>query len=632
MYFSKITRGFTAGLMVVSMVTLSPVMALAANTNTNTTSTAITQLITNILFMTGSDSTLIAGEVNTVNIRLYDQLGALFSGDVTADLTAPDGTIKSYSISGSNGIYSVADVNPLTVGKYTLTVRQGFNQYGKIYSAENTITVLGSVATAQGNLVLNSSSQIKVKLADSNGVPLAGKALTVDASDVGLGVQNLTTLSDGTCDFSLTPTEDGTVNFQHGGLIVGSLKVAGSEGATVTTTGSLVLNSPSLITGTLLDSNGNPLAKTSVTLDESGISQSSQSATTLNDGTFSISVTPTRLGKVDFTYAGNIVGSINVQPTYVANPRIGADISDNSSMSVAVARKGWTSAQNVILTRQDVLVDAMTAIPLSKKLDAPILMTESNSLPEAVLAEIKTLKAAHIYIIGGGGAVSPGIEDLLTGQGLTVTRLGGTDRYDTAAQIAQLLGPAPTAYLAYGYGEPDAIVGSVFAAEQGYPVLLTTSASLPAETQNYLSKAGTKAIAILGGEGVVTPALEGTLASTYSVTRLGGSDRYYTEQAVCENFFADKSTSVQYPVFFASSSVSPNDVSGGIPDASALLAGALAAKQNGLLMIVPNDTLPDGVNNFLLYNKVYIPQSTVVGNMNSIKGELETELEAVLSR
>jgi len=104
------------------------------------------------------------------------------------------------------------------------------------------------------------------------------------------------------------------VYFQHGGLNVGSITVAGGEGATITTTGSLVLNSPSLITGTLLDSNGTPLTKTNITLDESGISQASQSATTLNDGTFSISMTPTRLGKVNFVYAGNIVGSITVQP------------------------------------------------------------------------------------------------------------------------------------------------------------------------------------------------------------------------------------------------------------------------------------------------------------------------------
>ncbi|MDR3543905.1 MAG: cell wall-binding repeat-containing protein [Desulfosporosinus sp.] len=630
MRLGNVTRSITASLMVLSMLCLSPAMALAGSTITTTD--ANSQLLNGLVFATSTDSTIIAGEVSTVNVLLYDKNNLPFSGNLTADLTAPDGTVKIYSVSGNNGTYTVTGLNPLSAGSYTLTVRENFNEYGKVYTATGIITVLSSVATATGNLVLNNSSLIKVKLADSNGNPLASKDITVDASAVAAGNQNLTTLSDGTCSFSITPTQMGTVYFQHGGLVVGSLEVAGGAGATVKTSGALVLNAPSLVTGTLLGSDGNPLTKTTVTLDESGIAGSTQTYTTLNDGTFSVAMTPARLGTVNFLYGGDIVGSMAVQPTYVANPRIGASTSDNPSMSVAVAQKGWTSAQNVILTRQDVLVDAMTAIPLSKKLDAPILMTESNSLSDAVLTEIQSLKATNIYIIGGVGAVSTAVENQLTSQGLDITRLSGTDRYDTAAQIAKLVGPAPAAYLAYGYGEPDAIVGSVFAAEQGYPVLLTDSSSLPASTQTYLSGAGTKELLILGGEGVVTPALATSLANNYSVTRLGGSDRYYTEQAVCENYFGAKPVSDQYPVFFASSSVSPNDVSGGTPDASALLAGALAAKQNGLLMVVPNNTLPDGVNNFLLYNKVYIPQSTVVGNVNAVSGALETQLEAVLSR
>lgn len=634
MRLGKVTRCFTAGLIVFSMVTLSPVTVLAAVSGSSSTGTSASfiQLITNIFFVSDADSTLIAGEVSTVNVKIYDQLGGLFSGDLSADLIAPDGTVKNYPISGSNGIYTITNVNPLTPGTYTWSIKQGFNQYGKVYSAEKKFTVLGSTATATGNLVLNTASQIVVKLTDSNGNPLAGKDLTVDASEVGLGIQSYTTLSDGTCDFSLTPTQDGTVYFQHGGLVVGSLAIAGSDDAKVTTTGSLILNAPCLITGTLLDANGKPITKTAVTVDESGIDGSSQNCTTLNDGTFSVSITPTRLGTVNFVYSGNIVGSMTVQPTYTANPRIGAEVTDNPSMSVAVAQKGWTSADNVILTRQDVLVDAMTAIPLSKKLDAPILMTNPNNLPDNVLSEIKNLKATNVYIIGGVGAVSQGIEDLLTNQGLIVTRISGADRYATAAQIAQLLGPAPMAYLAYGYGEPDAIVGSVFAAEQGYPVLLTDSSSLPEATQSYLSGAGTKSISILGGTGVVTPELQTTLSNSYSVTRLSGNDRFYTEQAICEDYFTAKPVSDTYPLFFASSAVSPNDVNGGTPDASALLAGALAAKQNGLLMIVPSNTLPDGVNNFLLYNKAYIPQSTVVGNMNAVSGSLEAQLESLLNR
>lgn len=638
MRLGKGTTGFATGLLVFSLVTGSPAAVLASSQQissiqaTNTSSQS-TQLLNGLTFMTSSDSTLIAGETSTVNVRLFDQFNNPFDGNVTATLTAPDGTVKSYPISGSNGIFAVTGVNPLTAGSYTLTVSQGFNQYGKVYSAQGTITVLNSVATVtSGSLVLNSDSEITVKLTDSNGNPLAGKSVTVDATAVGGGMQNDTTLNDGTFNFDITPTESGTVYFEHGGLQVGSLAVADGGAANVLTTGSLVLNSPSIITATLVDPSGNPLKNKTVTLDETGIGGGDQNFTTLNDGTFKINLTPSQYGQVNFIYGGNIVGNMSVQAAYVAQPRIGSNIDSNAAMSVAVAQKGWQSAKNVILTRDDVLVDAMTAIPLSKKLDAPILMTPSGSLDSSVLTEIQSLKATNVYIIGGTGAVSSGIEDTLRGMGLTVNRLGGTDRYATAFQIAKLVGPSKTVYMAYGYGEPDAIAGSVFAAEQGYPVVLTGSSEMPSETQDYLANTGVTNIDILGGDGVVTPALESNLSKSYSVTRMGGADRYETEQAVSQNYFADKPYTDEYPVFFASSTVSRRDANGGTPDASALLAGALAAKQNGFLLMVPSNNLPDSINNFLLYNKVYIPQSTVVGNTNAVSENLEQQLEQVLSR
>jgi hypothetical protein len=136
----------------------------------------------------------------------------------------------------------------------------------------------------------------------------------------------------------------------------------------------------------------------------------------------------------------------------------------------------------------------------------------------------------------------------------------------------------------------------------------------------------------LGGTGVVSTALENTLGNNYSVNRLGGSDRFYTEEDICENYFADKTPSDQYPLYFASANVSRADVNGGTPDASALLAGALAAKENGFLMVVPSSYVPDGVDNFLLYNKVYVPQSTVVGNLNAVSGDLASQLESILTR
>jgi putative cell wall-binding protein len=90
-----------------------------------------------------------------------------------------------------------------------------------------------------------------------------------------------------------------------------------------------------------------------------------------------------------------------------------------------------------------------------------------------------------------------------------VERLSGTDRYDTAVQIAEALFPAPTAVaLATGGTFPDALAGAAAAGRRDAPVLLV-GAELPATVRDYLAKhAGSiEAVYVLGGEGVVSPAV-----------------------------------------------------------------------------------------------------------------------------
>jgi hypothetical protein len=243
----------------------------------------------------------------------------------------------------------------------------------------------------------------------------------------------------------------GTVDFIHGGIIVGSMEV-NSGVYKVSTKGFLILNLPSLVTIKLTDDRGNPIDNQTVTLDETELGANFQKFTTLNDGTFSFDYTPTQLGIINIDYAGEVVGSLTVQPTYTNLPRLGGKTGSNTSLSVAVAQAGWTDAQNVILTRDDILVDAVTFVSLSKKLDAPILMTPSNSLDGSVWQEIKDLGAANVYIMGGTEAVSAAVglefDTALMNSGFpaaNITRLSGLDRTSTALKIDENLA-APSSH------------------------------------------------------------------------------------------------------------------------------------------------------------------------------------------
>ncbi len=404
--------------------------------------------------------------------------------------------------------------------------------------------------------------------------------------------------------------------------------------AVTTVTGELMVNVDNALSIKLTDSEGNILEQRSVTVDGTAVdaSPATQSYTTLNDGTFVLNMTPLEAGNVNILFSGKIIGTIPVSPAFVAGNRIGSQSSDNVALSVEVAKQGWSSATNVILARDDQFSDALAAAPLSKKLDAPILMTGSSNLDERTLAAIRELGAQHVYIVGGTVAVSQAIEDSLSSSGLTITRIAGQQGYDTAAMISSSVGidATHTAYLANGHAIPDAIAISAFAAEQGSPILLTDRDQLPASTIQALTDLGVNNVILLGGTAVISTSVEDALRAKYSVKRWGGNDRYDTQSIIFQNLFNTQTP--QSPLYFTSGLVRQDDVSSGKPYADALLTAAMAAKTGGFVAMLSPNNLPSSLNYFLLFNKGYISKTAVVGNYSGVSGDLEQQLQQMLNR
>ena len=111
--------------------------------------------------------------------------------------------------------------------------------------------------------------------------------------------------------------------------------------------------------------------------------------------------------------------------------------------SVKISQEGWKSADTVVIARGDSFPDALAGAPLAYKYDAPILLTQTGSLNPLVKEEIKRLGAEKVYILGGTSAVSNYVEFQLEGMKLDVDRVSGDNRYDTASNIAALLGGSP---------------------------------------------------------------------------------------------------------------------------------------------------------------------------------------------
>ncbi|MDP2401898.1 MAG: cell wall-binding repeat-containing protein, partial [Actinomycetota bacterium] len=191
----------------------------------------------------------------------------------------------------------------------------------------------------------------------------------------------------------------------------------------------------------------------------------------------------------------------------------------------------------VITTGED-FPDALSASALAGALEGPLLLTPRSMLHTTVATTLDSWGIRGVYVIGGTSAVSTAVESDLNDRGYDVRRLGGTDRYETAALVARetdaVLGPwASTnhAFIARGDLYPDALAASPWAYAARTPVLLTATASLTPTTRTAIEDLGLSYFVVCGSESAVSDSVFDeldTLDGGEHPLRLGGDDRYET--------------------------------------------------------------------------------------------------------
>jgi putative cell wall-binding protein len=185
----------------------------------------------------------------------------------------------------------------------------------------------------------------------------------------------------------------------------------------------------------------------------------------------------------------------------------------------------------VVLARSDDFPDALAGSPLAAVRNAPLLITDPQALDPRVSAEISRVLAPDktVYILGGGAAISPGVEAAVAALGYQVVRYAGSDRYGTAATIAASgLGSPSTVLEANGEDFPDAVAAGAAAGALHGAVLLTAGSALPAATSAYLSATNPSVRIAVGG-----PAA----AADPGATPVVGADRYATAALLAQQYF-----------------------------------------------------------------------------------------------
>ncbi len=299
--------------------------------------------------------------------------------------------------------------------------------------------------------------------------------------------------------------------------------------------------------------------------------------------------------------------------------------------SVAMSRHGWDEgATEVVIARADDPADALAGATLAGEHDAPLLITNSDALHEAVVAEVNRLGATTAYVLGGEKAISTQVvadlEESTTIE--TVARVFGPSRVGTAVAIAERLEPESVtnkAYLVYSApGDsrawPDALAVSGTAARRStagapWPVLITGK-ELPDETLQQLHDRAVSEVVIVGGTAVVPQTVEARLVDEgFQTRRLAGKTRYETSVKVATEDGAPPGT-----LLAATADNFPDGLS----------AGALAGKLDVTLLLVPTAELADTSRAWVSALEWETTELLVAGGTAAVSDTVVTELRDAL--
>ena len=276
--------------------------------------------------------------------------------------------------------------------------------------------------------------------------------------------------------------------------------------------------------------------------------------------------------------------------------------------AAAIARSLFPAGAEVavLASGADVSPDALVAGPLAHRLGGPLLLTERDALPQATAAELSRLGASRVVVIGGTASVGDPVIAALEGTGLTVERIAGGSRFDTAARVAVMTGAADRmAYVVSGEDRSlvDALAAAGPAAALGAPILFVGDRGVPPETAAALSSLGIERTVVVGGAAAVP---EEVAAGLPAPARVAGADRFGTAVAVAADA-RSRGVSAR-EVFLARADLFPD----------ALAAGAAGQ----IVLLAAPGVLPEDTRRFLAD---HVDRAVLLGGTAALGEVVETD-------
>ena len=189
----------------------------------------------------------------------------------------------------------------------------------------------------------------------------------------------------------------------------------------------------------------------------------------------------------------------------------------------------------VFIARADDPFDALCAGGVAGWTHRSVLLTNRDALSSETRAELQRVpRPTEAFVVGGTSAVSDRVVQEIKALGLTVTRLAGSNRFETCVAVippgteVEGRGEWPVFYVT-GLNPADALAASAAASSQHGVILLTNGDAMADATREYVEEEGAGGYAIGGAATRAAP----------EASPIAGNDRYETAAMVASEFFEE---------------------------------------------------------------------------------------------
>jgi len=341
-----------------------------------------------------------------------------------------------------------------------------------------------------------------------------------------------------------------------------------------------------------------------------------------------------------------VAGTATAAPGFVFTRLAGADRYETARIT---AESKFNNTDTVLLATGENFADALAGNYLAGNLGAPILLTPTAGLVAATRTGLTNLRARNVIILGGTAAVSAAVEAELrtitssaVGGGLlTVNRIAGGDRYETARLIATAPGTAigavggnRTAFVTTGDNFADALAAGPGSFANKIPIIITETAALNANARQALDDLNVQRAVILGGTAAVSAATETAVqgadqnppvvpAATITTTRLQGGDRTETARAIAD-----------YEVVTLGFTRNHVNLARGDFYPDALVGGTHGGREVTPILLTASPTVlsntPDtGARRYILDNAATLTSGDIFGGTEAVSAAVQTEATTV---